>query len=476
MRESLRQRLAFQRELLRPRMQSKTLALDRVQGALRTHTRARASFKSARDNSALRKGLFNFFGVGAPPKRPHCTAEAAVCAGTAVPRNLALKMPSRKPRILLTGSTGCIGGHIVEELLTHTDCNLELLVRGGMSRFTSDTATAFLPLIESGRVRVHDVDLADSQYLENEELQRVIGTCDALILCATSWGGETAQTVNVASVLAMVRAVNKSRCRQIIYFSTASVMAPGGDLLIQEATHWGTDYIRSKAMALQELLQEMKRMDEAVPLTVLFPTLVLGPRSHIGKVLDSVDGAEQGGRPLYRGVKYALRFLCMEPTVRAHFIHAADCAQVVRFVLFGTMPASSTSPVQNSWISSPASRMLPAEHSTQIRFLVVGQQPPFSYEDAVRALCRLYGLRVPARWLQLPVDPLLWLMVHRLVPVDSWTRFCLRRRHQLFIFPQAVRPEDFHGVSVAPDLYTALARSSRQLCESQMTMEPCRST
>ncbi|KAK4530088.1 hypothetical protein CCYA_CCYA03G0945 [Cyanidiococcus yangmingshanensis] len=385
------------------------------------------------------------------------------------PSLLPYALPSRA-RILLTGSTGCIGSHIAVELLTHTDCTLELLVRGGTLRFVAEADEALRNGVELGRVHVHDVDLAAGQGLENEQLRTIVGICDALILCAASWGGDTAHAVNVASVLATIRAVNKRRCRKIVYFSTASVIAPQGRLLIQEAIRWGTDYIRSKAIALVELVKAMSDISETpVSLTIVFPTLVLGRRSHIGKALDTDAAAKMNHSPLYRGAKYALRFMHMESAIRAHFIHAADCAQVVRRLLFCVVSASFKT--LDKIDLTPPTLVPSVQQPSQTAYLVLGQQPPFSYDDVVRALCRLYGLRVPSRWLRIPADPLLWLMVHRLIPVDPWTRYCLRRRRELFVFPQAVRPEDFGGISVAPDLYTALEQSRTRFTAEQSTRE-----
>jgi len=362
-------------------------------------------------------------------------------------------------RVLITGGTGCIGSYVIAELLLHTNYTLELIVRGGAQRFLSVSDERFRFSFQQRRIRVHDVDLASAADLQSERMQQLVGTCDALVLCAASWGGDTANAVNVDAVLSLLHASTRQhRCRHVVYFATASVVSPQGKVLLEEALQWGTEYIQSKAIAVIRLLDTLQCMDKPVPTTILFPTLVLGPTSHLGTAFRASSPAALRDSPLYRAGKHVLRFLSVDSRVRAHFIHAADCAQIVRLVLQG---ASSTTRALSIAHDTGGNVFKPVQrngYALPLQCFVVGQEPPFSFDDAVHALCRLYGLVIPMRWLRIPADPLLWLMAHGWIPVDAWTRFCLRRRRELFLFPQAVRPEDLGGTSVAPDLYTALQR------------------
>eukprot|EP00961_Rhodomonas_salina_P042298 568723-Rhodomonas_salina.1 len=69
---------------------------------------------------------------------------------------------------------------------------------------------------------------------------------------------------------------------QVIYFSSASALSPQGDLKfkggVQSVTSQSAasrNYFKSKALALQYLLSDPQLQGR---LTVLYPSLVLGPR------------------------------------------------------------------------------------------------------------------------------------------------------------------------------------------------------
>ncbi len=317
-------------------------------------------------------------------------------------------------RILITGASGCVGQHIAEQLLRETDAELLLWLR--------DPAKLTAVPAHHPRITLLVGDLRDP-----EPHHAAIASATRIIHTATAWGDpERAQQVNVVAVKQMLAATNPAVLEQVVYFSTASILNRDLELL-PEAMAYGTEYIQTKALCLQQLEQHPL----AERIVAVFPTLVFGGR---------VD--RSGTFPtsyLTEGLQEGARWLWLAKWLRAdasfHFIHAADIARVCVHL--------ATNPHQPN----------PEPGQGAVRRLVLGQ-PAVTVNDTVKCLCRWRrSWRPPVGadlqgWL---IEGLIKLLR---IEVNAWDRFSIRQRH--FVHKPISPPERFGLVSHAPTLDAVL--------------------
>jgi nucleoside-diphosphate-sugar epimerase len=292
-------------------------------------------------------------------------------------------------RILVTGASGCIGHYITEALIQNTRDELFLLVR--------DPAKLKVPTNIRPGVQVIQGDLQNLDALAD-----LLPTITHAVLTATAWGGpEVVYHINVEQTLSLMQRFNPAICKQIIYFSTASILGRDGDLLPQ-AKDFGTDYIRSKYLCFEKL----SHLKNCPPIVTVFPTLVVGgdrtkPLSHFSTGIPEV-------------VKWAglARFLKAEGSF--HFIHAQDIAQVVAYLIEYPEKAPSQK-------------------------LVLGA-PPLTVNEAVKLVGEFTGKTSP---IQINLSPFLVDVLVKVfrIQIGEWDRFCLDYRY--FNYKDAVCPETF---------------------------------
>ncbi|MFQ6537391.1 MULTISPECIES: NAD-dependent epimerase/dehydratase family protein [Aphanothece] len=327
----------------------------------------------------------------------------------------------RPQRILITGASGCVGQYIAELLLRETDAELLLLLREP-SKLTAVAAT-------DPRITLLVGDLRDlGSPGADPALARAIAAATRIIHTATAWGDpERARQVNVEAVKTLLSLADPEQLEQVIYFSTASVLDRRLRLL-PEASQYGTEYIQTKALCLQQLEDHPL----AARIVAVFPTLVFGGR---------VDGS--GPFPtsyLTAGLGEAARWLWLARWLRAdasfHFIHAADIARVCL--------ALATAPHEAN----------PEVGQGALRRIVLGQ-PAVGVNETVRRLGQWRGCWLPPWGLDLRgwlVEGLIRLLR---IEVNAWDRFSIRQRH--FVHEPISPPERFGRVSHAPTLEAVFA-------------------
>jgi nucleoside-diphosphate-sugar epimerase len=323
-------------------------------------------------------------------------------------------------RILITGAAGCVGQYICEQLYTQTDAELLLLLR--------DPAKLTAVPADDPRITLLVGDLRDLQPHASQ-----IATATRVIHTATAWGDpERAHQVNVVAVKQLLALLDPAVIEQIIYFSTASILDRELKLLPQ-AAEFGTEYIQTKALCLQQL--------EAHPLAsrivAVFPTLVFGGR--IGAAGRPNGGDRHPTSYLTAGLVEAVRWLPVAKWLRAdgsfHFIHAADIATVC--VHLATTPHGAN----------------PEPGQGPVRRLVLGQQR-ITLNQTLRRLSRWrHGWTPPlglplSGWL---IDALIGLLRLEITP---WDLFSIQQRH--FVHEPVSPPERFGLVSHAPTLEAVL--------------------
>lgn len=293
-----------------------------------------------------------------------------------------------KKRIFITGASGCIGHYIAEKLIENTEHELFLLVRNPDK----------LGFDYQNRSNIH---IIQGNLRDISQFKDLLSTINIAILIATAWGGyQEVLEINVKANLELVKLLNPNICEQILYFSTASILDQNNHLL-PEAGKIGTDYIRTKYECLQELL---KITPNIPPLRVLFPTLVLGgennkPYSHLSGGIADV-------------VKWINLIRWFQADASFHFIHAADIATVVYYL------------VNHPPISSETEQ------------IVLGN-PEISLNQAVETACQYYQKPI---YFRLNLSPQLanffiWLFK---IQMAEWDRFCLNYRH--FTYQNPIHP------------------------------------
>jgi nucleoside-diphosphate-sugar epimerase len=303
-------------------------------------------------------------------------------------------------RILLTGASGCIGHYLSEALIQQTDDELFLIIR--------DLAKFKVPINSRGNVHIVQADLRDV-----EGLRSLLATIHCAVLVATGWGDVE---LDVIKTLELLQALNPQVCRQVIYFSTASLLGRD-EAVLPEAISLGTNYIRAKAQCYEKLTA----MDLGFPVLTVFPTLVVGgdrnkPYSHLSSGLPDV-------------LKWArlLRFFKLEGS--CHFIHAQDIATVVL-------------------------QLIQHPESAPSQKLVLGNAA-ITADEAIAALCKAANQRI---YLQLNLTPRLanWIIHLFNIQMGAWDYFCLNYRH--FQYANPVSPKTFGLTRAYPTLNDILSR------------------
>ncbi len=309
-------------------------------------------------------------------------------------------VPSSPPpqRIFITGGSGCIGHYLVEQLLHHTPHDLFLLVR--------NPDKLQFPWRDQPRLQVIPGDIRQVR-----QHQGLLATMDTVILAATAWGGaQEIYDINVTGNLELMGLLDGDRCRQILYFSTASILDRQNQPL-PEAGSLGTDYIRSKYQCYLRL-GEVPLADR---ITTIFPTLVFGgdkdkPYSHISAGLPEVTK--------WMGL---IRFLRAEGSF--HFAHGRDIAQVVAHLV--DHPATGTG---------------------RDRQIIIGN-PALQVNEAIGEMAAYLGLR---QWFTIPLS--YWLADRIIdlfrIEMAPWDRFCLQYRH--FTYANPIYPQRLGLVPYCP--------------------------
>ncbi|MEO1621648.1 MAG: NAD(P)-dependent oxidoreductase [Cyanobacteria bacterium J06632_3] len=293
-------------------------------------------------------------------------------------------------RIFMTGASGCIGHYLVETLIENTEHELFLMMR--------NPAKLKVPTDQRPGVHVLEGDMRNvAQFAD------LLKTMDTAILVATSWGDpQESYEINVEKTLETMSLLDPERCRQVIYFSTASILDRDNTPL-KEAGEIGTDYVRTKYICHEKLGE----LAIAPKITTVFPTLVFGgsedkPYSHISGGLSEVAK--------YIGI---IRFISADGSL--HYIHAKDIAEVVRH-LVDNPPGPEDS-----------------------REIVIGN-PAKTADEVVEEISQYLGKNI---FFRIPLSMGLANAIIKTfnIRMADWDRFCMDYRH--FTYQDPVTPSSF---------------------------------
>lgn len=277
-----------------------------------------------------------------------------------------------KQKLFITGATGSVGHYLVEAFGNDPQYELYLLVQEP-KRFKMD-----ILLYKNLHIVIGSIE-------NITEHKSILCEMNYVIHVATNWCGDI--NANIVAVRDLLGCFDPVKIKKMIFFSTASVLGQGNQLLV-EAKTYGTNYIQSKYQSYLELAASPLH-DKIIH---VFPTVVISgdathPYSHIG----------QGLRDIRKFIGWA-RFFSFD--LGFHFIHCQDIARVVKYLLENEVPDHDYV-LGNDYISA---RQFIRQVATTLRKKV---------------------------WLQVAIPSwfvALIIKVFRL-KLDSWAAFCIRYKH-----------------------------------------------
>ena len=169
-------------------------------------------------------------------------------------------------KVLLTGATGFVGSHIVEDLISNNN-----------SIITTIRKSSNLKWIKNYPLHFEYCSLNDV-----ENLSKIVSSVDVIVHCAgvvraLNW--EEYYNTNVIGTRNLVQAAikNKSNVKKFIYISSQAAMGPSQTekpKFLTEEEKPVSNYGKSKLLAEQEV----KKLDGQLPYTIIRPASVYGPR------------------------------------------------------------------------------------------------------------------------------------------------------------------------------------------------------
>ncbi|HCT84371.1 MAG TPA: hypothetical protein DF296_04135 [Candidatus Margulisbacteria bacterium] len=213
-----------------------------------------------------------------------------------------------KINIFITGSTGCVGSYVFDELIKNSSYKLHLLAK------------------TPGKLRINEAQKENvvpihSSLYSISEFKDLLQEMDYVIHIATVWGGRACWDINFEKTMEFFSLLNPQRCRKIINFSTASILTDNNELISQSVVEQATGYIETK----YKLYQQMKSLPIASKITTLFPTLVMG-----GGYGHSISHINSGLKTAAKYIKL-LRYFTADS--QFHHIHGQDIALVINYLL-----------------------------------------------------------------------------------------------------------------------------------------------
>ena len=307
-------------------------------------------------------------------------------------------------KIFITGSAGCIGHYIIEELCDSTQNNhLYLLIRSPKKLHKKFHNQANITILEGSLedIATHKSLLQDMNYL---------------IHIATNWNGAGGtQLINIDKTTELFELCDSENLKRIIYFSTASILGPENKG-IKEAELYGSSYVRTKYQMHQKL-PELPNNDKIV---TVFPTMVFGgnenyPKSHISE-----------------GIKSSLKYMAILKYIYIdgafHFLHGKDIAKVCTHLLF----------------------------KANIKKEYVLGNKEVTAKQALKTICDTFKIKQPFQ-LKIPMGFIFFLSKLLRIKIGPWELHCLNNPYMVF---DTVNPVTFNLKSSFPTLESILAEST----------------
>jgi len=223
--------------------------------------------------------------------------------------------------VLVTGATGCLGSHLVEELLDGSGAPVRALVR---------------PSSDTGRLEGRGVEILRGSLLDPGDLAAAVDGVEVVYhlggVVVDDNRGESPERwrqieeTNIGGTIALARTAQAAGVRRFVFCSSVRIFGFGNQLLWPEdGTRTGSDlYSRGKAEA-EEALLELGRQT-GLEIVNVRPRFIYGDRDRyvLPKLVDQV---RRGRVPMVGG-----HTIC-------DLVYARDCATAI--VLASTGPGAA---------------------------------------------------------------------------------------------------------------------------------------
>ena len=278
--------------------------------------------------------------------------------------------------ILITGITGSVGHYLFDLLANDERYHLFLALRDPQK-------------LRRDLNQYRNVTIVKTMLQNLPKEKELLRQMDYVVFIATSWGGfREPWRVNVYPTIRALRRLDPQRIKKVIYFSTASILDKDHQP-VEAIREIGTNYIRSKFLT-HKILQYNKLKDKII---TIFPNWVYGG--------DSAHPFSHAAAGL-RGIKKWMRLLkYFTLDFRFHFIHCADIAAIVKYMLEHEMD-------KNEYVLGNAQ-------------LTVG--------GFLKEIAAYYGQKT---LFQIPMPPRLLLLLARLAKKHPWDIYCLGYRQFVY--------------------------------------------
>jgi len=217
-------------------------------------------------------------------------------------------------KVLVTGASGFLGGHVVERLSARGD-KVRALVRR-----TSNTK-----LLE----KLAGVELFEGSVEQASRVREAVDGVDAIVHCAGIVKARTSDeffTINVGGTSNLVDAARKlgSKLKRLVHVSSLEAAGPSedGEPVAVDQENPVTAYGRSKLAAEKVVLAA--KGDIAV--TILRPGAIYGPRD--GEILEMFKSIQRGLLPLVG-----------DGSAKGVWIYATDCAEACVRAILADVPS-----------------------------------------------------------------------------------------------------------------------------------------
>ncbi len=169
-------------------------------------------------------------------------------------------------KVLLTGATGFVGSHIVEELISNKHDIIAIIRKSSNLKWIKDYPVQF------EYCSLNDV----------ETLSKIVSSVDVIVHCAgvvraLNWNDYYNTNVIGTQNLVQIALKNKNNIKKFIYISSQAAMGPSQTekpKLLTETENPVSNYGKSKLLAEQEV----KKLEGQIPYTIIRPASVYGPR------------------------------------------------------------------------------------------------------------------------------------------------------------------------------------------------------
>jgi nucleoside-diphosphate-sugar epimerase len=203
-------------------------------------------------------------------------------------------------KVLVTGATGFLGGHVAEALSSRGD-HVRALVR----------KTSNKKLLE----KLPNVELFEGSVEQVERLAEAVDGVDAIVHCAGIVKARSTDeffAVNVGGTSNLVEAARRRPLKRFVHVSSLEACGPSADgrPVSAEQESPVTVYGRSKLAAEKVVLSAR----DSVPVTILRPAAIYGPRDV--EILDAFKSIQRGLFPVINGGRS-----------KTIWIYATDCAE-----------------------------------------------------------------------------------------------------------------------------------------------------